>query len=265
MVKSRNHVKPSELEPVERVCHFIQKAEQLARKARKAKKSLTGNNTYADGFHKNKIGATQSYKELKAAVAPIADSALERTLGDIEAMLSHFWLPATSRKDRGDLRREIEMLVRTEVQSALRAVSGQEAEFLPMDIVDSTRGYVVKVAQQVNRCFQHDCLDACGVMTRRLLETLIIEVFEKKGIADKIKDANGNYLMFADLVSKLMNTPETPVGRTTHRELPGIAIVLNNCAHSRTFNIGRGQLMRYHAFIVIAVQELVGLWDIRRT
>ena len=56
-------------------------------------------------------------------------------------------------------------------------------------------------------------------MIRRLLETLIIEVFEKKGIAIKIKDPSGNYLMFTELVSKLVNTPDTPVGKTIRKEL----------------------------------------------
>jgi len=154
------------------------------------------------------------------------------------------------------------MLVKTEIEPALRALSQHPVEFLPLEIVNGSRGYVVNVARQVNRCFQSECFDACGVMIRRLLETLIIEVFEKKGIANKIKDTSGNYLMFTDLVSKLINSPETPVGRTMRKELPNTAVVLNNCAHSRTFNISRAQLTQHQTVIVIAVQELMGLWDV---
>jgi hypothetical protein len=61
----------------------------------------------------------------------------------------------------------------------------------------------------------------------------------------------------------VINTPETPVGRATKKELSTIATVLNNCAHSRTFNISKTQLVQYQAFVVIAVQELMGLWDVK--
>jgi hypothetical protein len=265
MAKKKKQENPAKLEPPEKLCHYLGEIQRMAAKARRAQRSLSGNNDYADRFHQSRIHATRAYKELKAAVAPIANPGLDRTLSDIGAMLSHFIEPALAPRDRTDLRREIEALVRTEAEPALRSVSGQGVEFLPMDMVEGTRGYVVKVTQQINGCFQHNHFDACGVMTRRLLETLIIEVFEKKGIADKIKNPNGDYLMFSELVTKIINTQDTPIGRTTRKELPGIAAVLNNCAHSRSFNISRGQLMRYQAYIVIAVQELVGLWEIRKS
>lgn len=157
------------------------------------------------------------------------------------------------------------MLVISEIEPAVKSVKSLGSEFIPLEIVNGTRGYVINVTKQVNGCFQTDyCFDACGVMLRRLLETLIIEVFEEKGIQDKIMDARGNYLMFTDLVDKLLNTHETPVGRTIKKELPTIANVLNNCAHNRRFNIPKTQLVSYQATLIITIQELIGLWDIRK-
>jgi hypothetical protein len=157
------------------------------------------------------------------------------------------------------------MLVKTEIEPALKSLKRVEAEFIPIEIVDNSRGYVVNIARQVNRCFNCESFDACAVMIRRLIETLIIEVFEKKGIAHKIKDtASGNYFMFTDLVARLINSTETPVGRNTKKELPNIATVLNNSAHSRTFNISKSQLIQYQTVIVIAIQELMSLWDIQK-
>lgn len=264
MSSKKKQVNSSELPLTDQLCHFLLEAERIAEQAKRSKKSLRGNTPNAERFHNCRTQTIRTFKEVQSIVSPVANPGLERTLADIEKELSYFFDPKTSVADRRDLRRHIEMLAKAEIEPAFKSLNRAETEFIPIEIVDGSRGYVVNVARQVNRCFQCDSLDACGVMVRRLLETLIIEVFEKKGIADKIKDASGNYLMFTDLVSKLISTPETPIGRATKKELPTIATVLNNCAHSRSFNISKAQLVQYQAFIVIAVQELMGLWDVRK-
>jgi hypothetical protein len=45
----------------------------------------------------------------------------------------------------------------------------------------------------MNACHASGWRDACAVMMRRLLEIAIIEAFENKGVANKIKDAHDNY------------------------------------------------------------------------
>jgi len=242
--------------------YFLREAERIAKQAKDSKQSLTGDSSYADKFHECQTQVIRAFNEFQTTVSPVANLGLQQTLSDIEEQLSYFFNPKTLPADRRDLRRHIDMLVKTEVEPALALPSQYSEEFLPIEIVADSRGYVVNVARQVNRCFQYECLDACGVMIRRLLETLIIEVFDKKGLANRIKDANGNYLMFTDLVSRLTNSPETPVGKTVRKELPNTAIVLNNCAHSRTFNVSRAQLKQHQTVIVITVQELMGLWDV---
>jgi len=265
MASKKKQVTPSELSLVDQLDYFLLEAESTAIQAKRNKKSLTGNTPNAERFHNARTQSMRAYKEIQTIVSPVANDGLGRTLNDVEKELSYFFDPKTSIQDRRDLRRHIEIVAKSEIEPALKSINRIETEFIPLEIVENSRGYVINVARQANRCFQSDAFDACGVMARRLLETLIIEVFEKKGIADKIKDSGGNFLMFTDLVNKLISTPETPVGRSTKKELPTIATVLNNCAHSRTFNISKAQLVQYQAFIVIAAQELMGLWDIQRS
>src|SRR5258706_10534985 len=54
-------------------------------------------------------------------------------------------------------------------------------------LVKGTRSYIEKIANQINGCYEYGWFDACAVMIRRLLETLIIEVFEYHKIEAKIK------------------------------------------------------------------------------
>lgn len=264
MPKKKKIVRPADSTPAEQLGAFLVEAEAVVRKAKRFKKSVKGDNSYAEQFHNAQTQAMRIFREMQTQVVPTADTALARTISDVEKELIYFFDPRFPDADRRELRREIDMLVKSEIEPAYKSSKSASSEFIPAEIANGTRGYVIRVTNQINGCFQADCFDACGVMIRRLLETLIIEVFEEKGLESEIKDSGGNYFMFTDFVSKLISTPQTPVGRTTRKELPTIAIVLNNCAHNRTFNISKPQLVQYQAAIVIAVQELISLWDIRK-
>jgi hypothetical protein len=77
------------------------------------------------------------------------------------------------------------------VRQALELADGTRPinEFiLPFSMVRGTRGYIEKVVNQINGCYEKAWFDGGAVMMRRLIETLIIECFEKHKIADKIKD-----------------------------------------------------------------------------
>ncbi|WP_208543899.1 hypothetical protein [Paenibacillus protaetiae] len=44
-------------------------------------------------------------------------------------------------------------------------------------LVKHTRGYIEKVVNQINGTYEQGWYDACAVMIRRVIETLIIEAF----------------------------------------------------------------------------------------
>lgn len=246
----------------DKILSTLIQAESLADRAKSGKQSLSGSNNYAEKFQAARIQAIRALKDIQTLVSPFASTSLGRTIDDVEKELTYFFTPKRSKTDRRDLRRHLEELLKTQLEPALESAKKLESEFVPIEILENTRGYLLTVAEQVNNCFHHKAYDACGVMVRKLLEILIIEVFENKGIDAKIKDGDGNYLMFTNLVTKLINSPEINVGRTVKNELPKIAIVLNNCAHNRLFAITRPQLVNFQAIIVIATQELVTLSEL---
>lgn len=78
------------------------------------------------------------------------------------------------------------------------------SNLFPLELFDGTRDYLRKTARQAIICYDIEAYDACLVMIRRILETLIIELFEKKGISDRIKNANGYYMFCGDLIVELL-------------------------------------------------------------
>src|SRR5690554_804076 len=91
---------------------------------------------------------------------------------------------------------------------------------VPRSIVRGTRRYIERVANQVNGCYENGWYDACAVMLRRLIETLIIEAFEKHSIETKIKNSQGDFLYLRDLVSRSLAETSWNLSRNCKQALP---------------------------------------------
>lgn len=130
---------------------------------------------------------------------------------------------------------------------------------IPRSLVRGTRGYIEKVANQANGCYENGWYDACAVMTRRLIETLIIEAHEKHCIADKIKNAQGDFLYLRDLITCSLNEPSWNLSRNCRQALPKLKDVGDKSAHSRRYIAQRGDIDPLLADIRLVVQELLFL------
>lgn len=130
---------------------------------------------------------------------------------------------------------------------------------LPHALVKNTRGYIERVVYQINGSYEKGWFDACAVMMRRLLETLIIEVFEKFKIANKIKNSNGDFLYLADLISATLREPSWNIGRNTKSALPKLKNIGDQSAHSRRFNAHREDIDKILPDFRTSSQELLYL------
>ena len=129
---------------------------------------------------------------------------------------------------------------------------------LPRALVANTRGYIEKVVDQINGCYEKGWFDGCAVMMRRLLETLIIECFEKHSIASKIKHArSGDFLRLSELVVQTLKETTWNLGRNTKKALPNLKLIGDQSAHSRRYNAHREDIDKLLPDFRTACQELL--------
>ena len=136
-------------------------------------------------------------------------------------------------------------------------------QVVPLSIVRNTRGYIEKVANQVNGCYEKGWFDSSAVMIRRLLETLIIECFEKHQIANKIKNPQGDFFYLKDLINISLTETTWNLGRTTKKALPKLKDIGDKSAHSRRFNAQLNDIKDLISDIRLVVQELIYLAQIK--
>lgn len=130
-------------------------------------------------------------------------------------------------------------------------------------LVKGTRGYIVRIVNQINGAYEQGWYDACAVMLRRLIETLIIEVFEYHQIAATIQDSNGDYLYLKDLIHFAINETAWSLGRKTKRALPKLKDIGDQSAHSRRYNANRPDIENLLPEIRTVVQELIYLANLK--
>jgi hypothetical protein len=94
-------------------------------------------------------------------------------------------------------------------------------------------------------------------MMRRLVEISIIEAFEHKGIANKIKDYAGNYLHLSALVDCSVTEPMIPLSRNAKRVLPQLRDLGHLSAHGRHYHATKDDIEKVRHGCRIVIEEFL--------
>jgi hypothetical protein len=135
---------------------------------------------------------------------------------------------------------------------------------LPHAMVRGTRGYIERVVNQINGCYEKGWFDGCTVMMRRLVETLIIECFEHNKIDDRIKNASGDFLYLGDLIEKTLQESAWNLGRNTKQGLPRLKNIGDQSAHSRRYNAHREDVDKISGDFRVVCEELLYIAGLKR-
>lgn len=142
--------------------------------------------------------------------------------------------------------------------------AGARSVIVPMALVRGTRGYIEKVTNQANGCYQNGWYDACSVMLRRLLETLIIESFEAHKIEANIKNSQGEYFFLRDLIQKTLDEKSWTIGRNAKQAMPKLKDLGDKSAHNRRFNALKDDVEKMQSDVRVVVEELLYLAKLKK-
>lgn len=131
----------------------------------------------------------------------------------------------------------------------------------PTELLIDTRGYIQNIASQAILCYDYGLYDASLVMMRKLIETLIIELFEFEGISEKIKNKDDYFLYLSDLIDKLQSEKKWNLSRNTQQSLPNIKKYGDLSAHNRRFSAKKTEMEKLKYDLRIVIEELVHLID----
>ncbi len=237
--------------PQGHLAELMKESLALVSKARKHRKSLDGDNFYA-----NKLSTLRSDAAVAVSQLPPSDKV---DLAVLATQIDGVFSSSAAKQDRLASFRQVEHLLKTGWTGAKYEASTDSEPIFPLALLKPTRrGYLVTIAKQMNGCFSAEWYDACSVMMRRLVEAAIIEAFEGKGIAAQIKDGDGSYFQLTGLVSAALGeTKAWTLSRNTKHQLPKLRDLGHLSAHGRTFTAQKSDVEKVQTGVRVVIEEFL--------
>lgn len=130
-----------------------------------------------------------------------------------------------------------------------------------LSIFDNTKPYLVAFSKEASSCYDLGFYNSCLLMLRKIMETLIIELYESKNLEAKIKTSGGDYYQLKALISAVTAEPSWKLSKTTRENLPKLKLYADSSAHSRRFNAKKDDVDGLKDNVRIIFEELVHLID----
>lgn len=94
--------------------------------------------------------------------------------------------------------------------------------------------YIFSLTKQVNVSYNIGNFDCCAVMVRRLMESLIIEVYIRNKKVSDIR-SGGSFLMLDSLIKKMINDKDIILSRDMPKSMSDIKRIGDTAAHDRIY------------------------------
>lgn len=113
----------------------------------------------------------------------------------------------------------------------------QSESILPETLYAGTRGYIERLAQQINASYENNLYDCCAVMLRRLMEVLLVLSFQNNDKEDLILDNSAQNHVSLDKMIKVSNScNKLALSSNTKKDMPLIKELGNYSAHKIWYN-----------------------------
>lgn len=102
------------------------------------------------------------------------------------------------------------------------------------DWVKGTRVYLEGMVHQINGTYDNGFYDACATMCRRLMESLIVEIYIHDGRTGEVQN-NGIFLGLERLIAHVGADKKLSLGRSTPKTMKDVKQLGDTAAHDRVY------------------------------
>lgn len=108
------------------------------------------------------------------------------------------------------------------------------SSIIPANFIKPGSSYFERMVYQINGSYDYGFYDACAVMVRRLMESIIVEIYLKSG---KISEIKKGVVVFqlGELIKKIVNDKSFHLSRNLSREMATIKELGDLAAHDRSY------------------------------
>jgi hypothetical protein len=170
--------------------------------------------------------------------------------------------------DRSKMRLHAKTLARLDIELPELAETSEEiitsGSILPISLMKPTRGYIERLASQINASFENNIFDGCAVLMRRLLEILLIHTYASHKIESQIQITGDQYKELKLIIADAVQNSTIGLSRGTKEVLDEFRVLGNFSAHKLIYNCRREEIKKIAREYRATVEELLYKGDIKR-
>ena len=154
------------------------------------------------------------------------------------------------------------VLSRSQSEAIAKEVSSNKEVSISTDLIDinifsTSPKYILVIVEEMAKCYEIAAYNATLILMRKIIETLIIECFEKYGDSEVIKDAEDNFLFLNNLISRFITHDKWNVSRNLKNNLTSIKRKGDLSAHNRRFIAQKADLDKLSDEFRQLAQEMI--------
>ena len=130
---------------------------------------------------------------------------------------------------------------------------------IPDEVVNGTRKYLEQLAHQINGCYDYGFYDGCAVLCRRMVESLLVEAFDRKGQLSAIQKPDKTVMMLDGIIGHAKSGKYIRLPRGTSEIIEKIKQVGDTAAHDRYHIAGKRDIDDFAVEFRKVISQLVGL------
>lgn len=128
---------------------------------------------------------------------------------------------------------------------------------IDLTLFDGTPYYIIAIAKEMIHCYDGGNYNATLVLMRKLIETLIIECFERYGIDNNIKDKDGKFFYLSDLIPQYLESQKWNSSRNIQDSISKVKKYGDLSAHNRRFLAKRSDIDSFKFELRQSIQEIL--------
>ncbi len=133
---------------------------------------------------------------------------------------------------------------------------------VPNDWARGTRVYLERLVYQINGSYDYGFYDACATMCRRLMESLLVEIYIHQGRHQEIQN-NGVFLGLERLIAHVRADNKLTLGRNTPKTMTEVKQLGDTAAHDRVYVTSKQDIDDVRARYRRMLQDLLQASGIR--
>ena len=134
---------------------------------------------------------------------------------------------------------------------------------VPSEWVNGTRRYLEQLVHQINGAYDYGFYDGCAVLCRRLMESLIIEIYIMSKRTNEIQD-NNVFVRLEKLIARIRTDKKVVLGRNIPKIMDGTKQLGDTAAHDRVYITRQEDIDDIKGRYRRMIQELLGLANIMK-